>query len=371
MGSATSCFCRRKRKDSPQPLLVAQKPLPVLSGSYDNFLRLWNGNKASSTAALAGHRDSVWCVSVDWQSRQALTGSTDGTLKRWELDSERCVDSLQTHKQFRCFEVAWQTSLAFSGFHDGSFALWDFHQRVPLFQLPGNRNNDAVRCLGVDWKEMCAVSASSNVLQIWDLEQRACVQTLEAGPPVLCISVEWSSWRALTGSDDGSLKLWNLDAATCLQTIPGHANAIRCMSVDWKEHRALTGSDDKTLKQWDLEVCECIRTFKGHSNSVWCLAVDWNSMRAVTGSRDETLKVWDLDGTTCDQTLKGHLGAVMCVAADFGKPGAIEEPSTPVSERSWASPAGANELDFPQKPSPTTSPTRRSLTSPTASSLVE
>ena len=35
--------------------------------------------------------------------------------------------------------------------------------------------------------------------------------------------------------------------------------------------RVVSGSDDKTLKVWDVETGECVATLEGHSESVRCL----------------------------------------------------------------------------------------------------
>ena len=39
------------------------------------------------------------------------------------------------------------------------------------------------------------------------------------------------------------------------------------MEVDWPSRRALSGSFDRTLKLWDLESACCVDTFRGHKGS--------------------------------------------------------------------------------------------------------
>eukprot|EP00747_Dinoflagellata_sp_TGD_P185406 gnl/TRDRNA2_/TRDRNA2_41953_c0_seq1.p2 gnl/TRDRNA2_/TRDRNA2_41953_c0~~gnl/TRDRNA2_/TRDRNA2_41953_c0_seq1.p2 ORF type:complete len:111 (+),score=20.12 gnl/TRDRNA2_/TRDRNA2_41953_c0_seq1:206-538(+) len=98
---------------------------------------------------------------------------------------------------------------------------------------------------------------------------------------VQCLDVEWMSTpkRALTGSADGTLRLWNLDESTLLETLRGHEDEIECLSVDWGSMKALSGSVDMTLKMWDLDRYSkedpvCIATLEGHHGMVRCVAAN-------------------------------------------------------------------------------------------------
>ena len=74
--------------------------------------------------------------------------------------------------------------------------------------------------------------------------------------------------------------------------------------------RAVSGSEDPTLKVWDLEQGALLATLKGHGDGVWAVAVTPDGRRAVSGSADRTLKVWDLEQGALLATLEGH-GAVV------------------------------------------------------------
>jgi serine/threonine protein kinase len=65
--------------------------------------------------------------------------------------------------------------------------------------------------------------------------------------------------------------------------------------VDDPGRIAVSGSDDKTLRAWDLAGGSCLRTLTGHTYRVSSVALSADATVAVTGSDDQTMRVWVLD----------------------------------------------------------------------------
>ncbi len=83
--------------------------------------------------------------------------------------------------------------------------------------------------------------------------------------------------------------------------------------------RALSGSDDKTLKVWDLERGQCLRTLEGHGDRVSSCVVYADGRRVLSGSYDKTLKVWDLERGLCLATYTGDSGIRCCGSTPDGR----------------------------------------------------
>jgi hypothetical protein len=100
--------------------------------------------------------------------------------------------------------------------------------------------------------------------------------------------------RAVSGSDDETLRAWDLETGQTLTTLQGHTNWVSAVAITPDDRRAVSGSWDKTLRVWDLETGQTLTTLQGHTDSVSAVAITPDGRRAVSGSVDNTLRIWDL-----------------------------------------------------------------------------
>ena len=139
----------------------------------------------------------------------------------------------------------------------------------------------------------------------------ALLRTLEGHAGVVeSVSVMPDGRRAVSGSGDKTLRVWDLETGACLRPLEGHGDRVLCVSVTPDGRRAVSGSGDKTLRVWDLESGQCLRTLTGHSDWVWAANVTADGRCAVSGSKDDTLRVWNLDSGRCLRTLTAPVRSV-------------------------------------------------------------
>lgn len=105
--------------------------------------------------------------------------------------------------------------------------------------------------------------------------------------------------------------------------LKSHSSAVTSASVHPDYTLAASGSDDGTVKLWDHESGEYLRTLKGHTNAVTCVDFSPSGGYLASSSADLSVKIWSVgDGEyACVRTLRGHdhtVSAVRFVPPEVG-----------------------------------------------------
>jgi WD40 repeat protein len=94
----------------------------------------------------------------------------------------------------------------------------------------------------------------------------------------------------------------------------GHAAPVRAVAYTPEGTVAVSGSEDKTLKIWDVQTGKLIRTLSGHRHFVTCLDVSPDGRLIASGSYDDTVRLWDLHTGEELAVFSGHEGAISGIA---------------------------------------------------------
>jgi len=125
----------------------------------------------------------------------------------------------------------------------------------------------------------------------------------------------------LSGSRDKTIIVWTLDGGenygTPRRSLKGHSHYVQDVTISSDGQFALSGSWDGSLRLWDLNTGTTTRRFMGtdqHKKDVLSVAFSADNRQIVSGSRDKTIKLWNTLGE-CKYTIQedGHTEWVSCV----------------------------------------------------------
>ena len=97
---------------------------------------------------------------------------------------------------------------------------------------------------------------------------------------------------ALSGSDDNTLRLWDIATGASLRIFTGHEDDANSVTIAPDAKTALSGVGDGTLRLWDISTGDSLHSFTGHEDRVYSVAIAPDGKTALSGSSDNTLRLW-------------------------------------------------------------------------------
>jgi WD40 repeat protein len=123
---------------------------------------------------------------------------------------------------------------------------------------------------------------------------------------VLCLIVLRNGTLA-SGNWNSTITIFSLDIDNVknnklLKTLRGHEDLVSCLK-ELPDRNLASGSQDNTIKLWDLQSGKLMRTLRSHKGLIRALEV-FSEGFLVSGSQDRTIKIWNTNSGSLVKTLK-------------------------------------------------------------------
>lgn len=126
--------------------------------------------------------------------------------------------------------------------------------------------------------------------------------------------------QVLSGSDDTTVRLWDVSTQECLTTLEGHTDYVRA-AVFTAPHLILSSSYDSTIKLWDVRApaqSNCTMTMR-HGGAPVEDVLAFPSGGVAMSAGGPILRVWDLAMGRCVRALSNHQKTITTLAFDGSK----------------------------------------------------
>ncbi len=161
----------------------------------------------------------------------------------------------------------------------------------------------------------CIVSGGDDgTLRLWNLQGQQIGKSFEGHTGwVWSVACSPMGNCIVSGGDDGTLRLWNFQGQQIGKPFEGHTGLVRAVTFSARGDCIISGGEDGTLRLWNLHGRQLGRDCKGHSK-VFSAACSPAGDCIVSGGDDGVLRLWDFQGQQIGKPFEGHTGWIRSVA---------------------------------------------------------
>lgn len=303
---------------SVEALALAHHGARALTASSDGSLRLWDLGTWQLLRTFEGHTGPVYDVAFIPRTDHAISASEDLTLRQWDVESGRCVAVLRGHHDaVRSVAVAPDGSTAASVAEDGSVRLWDLRLGRSSQVFKGALHQLRGLAFTPDGRRL-VFGAGDGTIRVVQTDTSGEVLRITGQQAVFnAVAVDSTGRRVLGGADDGSLGLWDLESGAAVAVFNGHGRSVGGVAIAPGGRWLASGAADRSVRVWSVGAPEATHSFQGHSGSVRAV-VALSDSRLLSGAADGTVRCWRVDAESWRAEAAGDTGAVswLAISAD-------------------------------------------------------
>lgn len=276
-----------------------------VTAGKDGQIALWDLDQGAALRVLVPNKKTA-VTSLALSRHGVLAASADGTVKRWELGTGRCLGTYQARSAVLGLQLTADEHWAYLSGGEG-IQLLDLEAGKLVRTMEGN--DFTANCLSSD-ESLLLSGRMSGLWEMWDTAsgklldriivvdptRKARQSTATGSQPrrtaLRSMTMTRDKTLALTLSQDGTLCRWNLrDGSVDFFEGRQGAGGSLCLSQD--EETLFVGGRDRSLTAWNVSTGGLLKEWQGAGGRI--TGLDANGTRLVSGGLDGKIRVWGLE----------------------------------------------------------------------------
>ena len=314
---------RVSTRKSVRSLTFSPNGRTLASGSTDKTIRLWDVETQRSLGQLTGHGGEVEGVAFSPDGRTLASASADNTIRLWDVATPRASDRPLTGHTYPVARVAFSPdgrTLASVGYDD-RILLWDATSHMQVGE-PLTADTGWVRevAFSPDGRTLAA-AIDDRTIRLWDVSTHARFGEPLVGATGEVVSVAFSpDGRTLASvvkhRDDKTIRLWDVGTQRPIgQPITRHTEGVHGVEFS-PDARTLAFVSSDRIRLWDVEAqAQLGKRLTGHTDWINSVAFSPDGRTLASAGYDRTIRLWDVETQAqVGEPITGHTGVINSVA---------------------------------------------------------
>ncbi|TPP57985.1 U5 small nuclear ribonucleoprotein 40 kDa [Fasciola gigantica] len=269
---------------------------------------------------LNGHDSEIYCGKFASDGTFLVSAGFDRKIMIWETygDCENIATLLGHGSAILDLILSADDAVIYTASADKSVGLWDTNLAKRIKRFRGHQN--VVNSCGLARRgpQLVCSGSDDGTVKLWDRRQKTHVQSFQNTYQVLSVTFNDTAEMIFSGGIDNVIKGWDIRKLDVSMLLTGHTDTVTGLSVSPDGSFLLSNAMDNTLRMWDIRPFappeRCMKVFVGHQHTFEknMLRCAWSAdgRRITCGSGDRYVHVWDVSTRQLVYKLPGHTASV-------------------------------------------------------------
>lgn len=280
-------YCLNAEGSSVNCLALTSNNSLLISGHNDYTVKMWNFTRKTQVGVLQGHTGAVFSLSILPDNKKVLSSSADATIRVWDIIKKTQIAMLKSHYfSVYCIYAYHNSPYAISGSKDTTIIIWDLETYCAVKVL--QKHTSAVFSLDLMKNDKIAISGEFNgAVILWDLIKKEFKHKL---------NIYWIITNILEINQDDTLVLIGSKSAVIVWDIKNNKETDQIQNLNTKCIKSfsykkclVTGNEDASIRIWDLNNGKNLHHFAGHSDKITSLVLTNDDKIIISGSLDGSI----------------------------------------------------------------------------------
>lgn len=276
------------------------------TGSSDASLKIWDLASGDLKASLSGHILGVRALVVSNRYSYMFSGSEDKTVRCWDLERTNSAAGCQIRNYHGhvggVYTLALhpELDLLFSAGRDSVIRAWDLRSRNQVMVLSGHSNDITSIVAQVGDPQICSSSMDSTV-RLWDIRKQTTHLALtHHSKSIRLLVMHPQEMTMASGDSAGNIKQWLLPGGQLLHAFgsSNDINIINTMAINPASNELFAGFSDGRMHFYDYETGNLLQSAQStpapgtDTSTIYTSAFDMLGLRLIVGESDKSIKIW-------------------------------------------------------------------------------